>query len=169
LPKDLRALTYRAKEMDLRVPLLDSVLPSNREHIERAVDAVLAAGKKNVVLLGLSFKAGTDDLRESPFVQLIKRLLGEGCHVRIWDGNVSLGRLIGSNRQYIDDVIPHIGALLCDTVEEAMRDAGVVIVGSKVVEKTTLHKLLRPDQTVIDLGSSFPAQAAVWEQNIGGD
>jgi GDP-mannose 6-dehydrogenase len=153
LPKDLRALTYRANELDLQVPLLDSVLPSNREHIECAVEAVLATGKKNIALLGLSFKAGTDDLRESPFVQLIKRLLGEGRHLQIWDDNVSLGRLIGSNRRYIDDVIPHIGALLCDTVEQAVRDAGVVVVGSKVVEKSALQKLLRPEQMVIDLSS----------------
>ena len=169
LPKDLRALTYRAKELDLRVPLLDSVLPSNREHIERAVDAILATGKKNIALLGLSFKAGTDDLRESPLVQLIKRLLGEGCHVQIWDGNVSLGRLIGSNRQYIDDVIPHIGDLLCDTVEEAVGHADVVVVGSKIVEEITLQKLLRPEQIVIDLGSVSCTQAAVSGQYIGGN
>jgi len=111
---------------------------------------VLNSGKKKIAMLGLSFKAGTDDLRESPQVQLIKRLLGEGCQIRIWDENVSLGRLIGSNRQYIEDVIPHIGSLLCATLEDALREAEVVIVATKV-EKERLSRMLRPEQTVIDL------------------
>ncbi len=112
LPKDVRALNYRAKELDLKLPLFESILPSNDEHLERAVEMVLETGKKKIAMLGLSFKAATDDLRESPQVQLVKRLLGEGRQIQIWDDNVSLGRLIGSNRQYIEDVIPHIGSLL---------------------------------------------------------
>ena len=112
LPKDLRALNYKAKELDLKLPLFESILPSNEEHLVRAVEMVLGTGKRKIGMLGLSFKAATDDLRESPHVQLVKRLLGEGREIRIWDDNVSLGRLIGSNREYIEQVIPHIGSLL---------------------------------------------------------
>ncbi len=151
LSKDLRALRYRAKELDLRLPLLEAILPSNVEHLERAVEAVLRAKKKRVGLLGLSFKAGTDDLRESPLVQLIKRLLGEGCQVRIWDEHVSLGRLAGSNRQFIEEVIPHIGSLLSPSWQEVVETAEVVVIGTKSVEKEKLAASLRPEQVVIDL------------------
>jgi GDP-mannose 6-dehydrogenase len=151
LPKDVRALTYRAKELDLRLPLLESLLPSNVEHIDRAFEAVVRTNKRKVAQLGLSFKAGTDDLRESPQVQLAKRLLGEGYQVKIWDADVSLGRLAGSNRQYIEEVIPHIGSLLSADLEQVMADAEVVIIGNKSLDKTQLEKYLRPDQIVIDL------------------
>ena len=151
LPKDVRALSYRAKELDLNLPLLESLMPSNQQHLERAVEMVLATGKKNVGVLGLSFKAATDDLRESPQVQLVKRLLGEGRQIQIWDDNVSLGHLIGSNRQYIEEVIPHIGSLLCSSVEQVIQNAEVVIVGTRGVDKQILAKHLRPGQVVIDL------------------
>ena len=150
LPKDVRALNYRAKELDLRLPLFDAILPSNQMHLDRAVDLVLDSGKRKIAMLGLSFKAGTDDLRESPQVQLIKRLLGEGCEIKIWDENVSLGRLIGSNRQYIEEVIPHIGSLLCAELEQAAKGAEVVIIGTRV-EKDRLHQILKPEQMVVDL------------------
>ena len=151
LPKDLRALTYRAKELDLRLPLLESLLPSNNEHIERAVEAVLRTNKKKVGVLGLSFKAGTDDLRESPLVHLVKRLLGEGCQIQIWDPHVALGRLVGSNRQFIQEVIPHIGELLCGDLQEVLQGAEIVLVGTTAVEKETLAASLQPRQIVIDL------------------
>ena len=151
LPKDVRALTYRAKELDLKLPLLESLLPSNTEHLERAVEAVLRTNKRKIAQLGLSFKAGTDDLRESPQVQLIKRLLGEGCEVRIWDRDVALGRLAGSNRQYIEEVIPHIGSLLSSDLEQVVRGSEVVILGNKSVDKAQLSKHLKADQIVIDL------------------
>ena len=131
LPKDLRALTYSAKEHDLRVPLLESIMPSNLEHIERAVDSILSTEKKKVGILGLSFKPGTDDLRESPMVHLVKRLLGEGCEVRIWDPNVALGQLIGSNRQFIQDAIPHIGSLLRADAGEVVGHADVIVATTK--------------------------------------
>jgi GDP-mannose 6-dehydrogenase len=150
LPKDLRALGHRAKELDLGLPLLDSILPSNTLHIDRAVDAVLRTGKKKISFLGLSFKSGTDDLRESPQVQMIKRLLGEGCQVRVWDRDVSLGRLAGSNRQYIEEVIPHIGSLLSADLEEVMRGGEVVIVATKI-DKGQLAGCLGKEQIVIDL------------------
>jgi GDP-mannose 6-dehydrogenase len=151
LPKDVRALNYRAKELDLRLPLLESIIPSNDEHLKRAVDLVLNTGKKNIALLGLSFKAATDDLRESPQVQLVKYLLGEGREVKIWDDNVSLGRLIGSNRHYIEQAIPHIGSLLCQELGLALAGAEVVVIGTRGIPKDELRKNLRPDHIVLDL------------------
>ena len=158
LPKDLRAITYRAKELDLELPLLESLMPSNAEHIERAVEAVLQTGKRKVAMLGLSFKAGTDDLRESPQVVLIKRLLGEGCQVRVWDRDVSLGRLAGSNRQYIEEVIPHIGSLLSADLDEVVASGEVLVIGSKAVEKNALSGLLKDGQIVIDLVNLDPSR-----------
>jgi GDP-mannose 6-dehydrogenase len=151
LPKDVRALNYRAKELDLNLPLFQSILPSNDEHLERAVEMVLETGKKKIGMLGLSFKAATDDLRESPQVQLVKRLLGEGRQIRIWDDKVSLGRLIGSNRQYIEEVIPHIGSLLSTGLADVLEDAEVVVIGTRGVDRDELSRSLRRDQVVIDL------------------
>jgi GDP-mannose 6-dehydrogenase len=158
LPKDLRALIYRAKELDLSLPLLEEVLPSNVRHIERAAEAVLRMNIRKVGVLGLSFKTGTDDLRESPLVQLIKRLIGEGLELRIWDRDVSLGRLVGSNRQYIEEVIPHIGSLLCSTLEEVVNTVDLVLIGTKAVNPHVLSDLLREDQSVIDLINLNPAE-----------
>lgn len=151
LPKDLRALAYRAKELDLQLPLLNAILPSNVEHIERAADAVLRTRKRKVGFLGLSFKAGTDDLRESPLVHLAKRLLSEGCQIQIWDEQVAFGRLIGSNRQFIDEVIPHIGSLLCANFEETVGNADVIVLGTRAVGRERLAACLRPEQIVLDL------------------
>jgi GDP-mannose 6-dehydrogenase len=150
LPKDLRALAHKAKELDVTLPLLESILPSNAEHVNRTVESILHTGKRNVSVLGLSFKSGTDDLRESPQVQLIKRLLGEGCQVRVWDQDVSLGRLAGSNRQYIEEVIPHIGSLLSTDLEQVVRAGDVVIIATKV-DTQQLSACLTPNQIVIDL------------------
>ena len=158
LPKDLRALIYRAKELDMCLPLLEKVLPSNSCHIERAAEAVLRMNIRKVGVLGLSFKTGTDDLRESPLVQLIKRLIGEGLELRIWDCDVSLGRLVGSNRRYIEEVIPHIGSLLCSTLEEAVKSVDVVLIGTKAVNPQVLSDVLRQDQAVIDLVNLNPAE-----------
>jgi GDP-mannose 6-dehydrogenase len=135
----------------LNLPLLEALMPSNAEHLNRAVDVVLQTNKKKVALLGLSFKAGTDDLRESPQVQLVKRLLGEGCEVRIWDQDISLGRLAGSNRQYIEEVIPHIGSLLSTDLEQVVRSAEVVIIGNKSAKREQLSRYLNPGQVVLDL------------------
>jgi GDP-mannose 6-dehydrogenase len=151
LPKDVRALTYRAKELDLKLPLLESIMPSNNEHLHRAVEMVLDTGKKNIAMLGLSFKAATDDLRESPQVQLVKHLLGEGRQVKIWDDNVSLGRLIGSNRDYIEQAIPHIGSLLENDLAQILHDAEVVVVATRSIRREQLQPYLRPDHSVIDL------------------
>lgn len=151
LPKDLRALTYRSKELDLKLPLLESLMPSNVAHIERAVETVLRTGKRKVGVLGLSFKAGTDDLRESPLVHMVKRLLGEGCECKIWDENVALGRLIGSNRQFIEETIHHIGSLLCNSLTETVQFADVVVVGTRIADTAALLRSLRPGTLVFDL------------------
>jgi GDP-mannose 6-dehydrogenase len=151
LPKDLRALQYAAQKEDVSIPLLRAILPSNQEHIQRAVDSVLVTKKKKVGMLGLSFKTGTDDLRESPQVELIKRLIGEGCQVQVWDEQVSMGQLVGSNRQFIEETIPHIGSLLTNNLQQVLQHAEVVVVGTKSLEMETLAKHLRPEQVVIDL------------------
>jgi GDP-mannose 6-dehydrogenase len=166
LPKDLRALAYRAKELDLALPLLEAVLPSNALHVDRAVDAVLRTHNKKISFLGLSFKAGTDDLRESPQVQVIKRLLGEGCQVKVWDRDVSLGRLAGSNRQYIEEVIPHIGSLLSSDFNEVIESGEVVVIATRV-DSEQLARSVRPEQVVIDLvnldTASRPAVSASYQ------
>lgn len=151
LPKDLRAINYRAKELDLRLPLLESIMPSNNEHVERAVEAVLRTNKKKVGLLGLSFKPGTDDLRESSLVTLVKRLLGEGCQCKIYDEDVVLGRILGSNRQFIEEMIPHIGSLLSHELEEVIGEAEILLIGTKAVPMEAVAKHLRPETKVIDL------------------
>jgi GDP-mannose 6-dehydrogenase len=150
LPKDVRALAYLGRELDCRMPLIESILPSNHEHIERAAQAILARGRKKVGMLGLSFKSGTDDLRESPQVLLIKKLIGEGCQARIWDENVFLGRLIGSNRQYIEDNIPHIGSLLTNDMEQVVGESEIIVVSTKI-DNARVEALLRPHHVVIDL------------------
>jgi GDP-mannose 6-dehydrogenase len=151
LPKDLRALEYCAKELDLQLPLLQSILPSNAQHVERAVEAVLRTGTRRIGLLGLSFKPGTDDLRESPQVLLAKRLIGEGCQLRIWDPCVSLGHLVGSNRHFIDEVIPHIGLLLSAEMGDVIAASETVVIATKSLDKSQVAALLRPEQVVIDL------------------
>ena len=157
LPKDLRALAYCAKQHDLDLPLLQAIMPSNHAHLERAIEAVLATKRRKVAVLGLSFKPGTDDLRESPSVQLVKRLLGAGCQIQIWDQDVSLGRLIGSNRQFIEEEIPHIGALLAADLEKIIRESEVVVISKKVSEEIEeILKALAADKITIDLSCHSP-------------
>ncbi len=129
LPKDLRALTQIAKQNDIEIPMLASLLVSNRVHIDHAVDKILKLGRPRVGMLGLSFKTGTDDLRESPLVMVAKRLLGEGCELRIFDPEVHLSRLLGANRSYIEAHIPHLGSLLCEQIDEMIDPSDVILVG----------------------------------------
>jgi GDP-mannose 6-dehydrogenase len=129
LPKDLRALTSAAREAGVRAPLLDAVLPSNEVELLRALDAVLATGKRRVALLGLAFKPGTDDLRESPLVELAERLLGKGYELAIHDPAVQLAALHGSNRAYLEEHVPHISRLLRSDLEAALAGAEVVVIG----------------------------------------
>jgi GDP-mannose 6-dehydrogenase len=151
LPKDVRALQYRAKEMDVELPVISSILPSNRMQIEHAVAEVVDAGKKRVGLLGFSFKAGTDDLRESPIVILAESLLGKGYSLKIYDRNVSIARLVGSNKDYIEGQIPHLSSLLCDTLDEVIDGSEVIVVGNQSPEFAAALERCRPDQIVIDL------------------
>ena len=152
LPKDLRGLVYAARRADVSVPLLSHVLPSNEEHLKRAFDLVTASGKRKVGLFGLSFKPGTDDLRESPLVELAERLLGKGYDLRIYDANVALSRLMGANREYIEGRLPHLGDLLSNSVDEVLEHAEVCVVGCK--EPAVLAALQGPalgGRTVVDL------------------
>jgi GDP-mannose 6-dehydrogenase len=130
LPKDLRAIVHTARSGNVDVPLLANVLPSNEAHLRRAVDLVTAIGRRRVGLLGLSFKPGTDDLRESPLVELAERLIGKGYRMKIYDANVAISRLLGANRDYISRCLPHIGELLTDDVDAVLDHAEIVIVGS---------------------------------------
>src|SRR5947209_2908721 len=155
LPKDLRAIIYKAKELDVDVPLLQAVLPSNRRQIERAVEMVLHAGRKRIGVLGFSFKAGTDDLRESPMVTLIETLLGKGMQLSIYDRDVSLARLSGANKEYIEREIPHISQLMRSTVEEVLTNSDLLIIGNKAEEFRDIETKLRSDQIVIDLVRIF--------------
>lgn len=151
LPKDLRALLYHAHRRDLSVPVLEAVLPSNEMQIRRGLELVKRTGKKKVGLLGLSFKAGTDDLRESPLVELIERLLGKGYEVRIYDKNVSLARLHGANRAYIEKEIPHLAQLMRGSLAEVIAESEVILIGNSAPEfKEALHAT-RAEQTIIDL------------------
>jgi GDP-mannose 6-dehydrogenase len=151
LPKDVRALQYRAKEVDLDMPVIQSILGSNALQIRHAIDMVVETGKKRVGLLGFSFKAGTDDLRESPIVILAEALLGKGYRLCIYDRNVSLARLVGANKEYINTQIPHLSSLLCETIDEVLEQSDVIVVGNGSPEFAEALTRTRPDQIVIDL------------------
>ncbi len=150
LPKDLRALVYSARQADLQLPLLESVLPSNERHLQRAFEAVVALGRKRVGIFGLSFKEGTDDLRESPLVELSERLIGKGFDLRIHDPAVSLSALVGSNREFIEERIPHLSALLVSSPQELMDHAEVCVIGAKT-EDAVRAVSAREDRIVVDL------------------
>ena len=151
LPKDVRAMQYRAKECDLDMPVIQSILGSNDLQIKHAIEMVVDTGKKKVGLLGFSFKAGTDDLRESPIVILAEALLGKGYSLCIYDKNVSIARLVGANKEYINTQIPHLSSLLSDNIDDVVRDAEVIVVGNGSPEFAEALKKTRPGQVVIDL------------------
>jgi len=163
LPKDVRALQYRAKEVDVDLPVISQILTSNRLQIQHAFDQILETGKKKIGLLGFSFKAGTDDLRESPIVILAEQLLGKGLSLCIYDKNVSLAKLVGANKEYIEQQIPHLSSLLCDTIEDVIDRSEVIVVGNQSPEFAGALARTRSDQIVVDLvrvpvyGSLLPA------------
>jgi GDP-mannose 6-dehydrogenase len=150
LPKDVRGLVHAAHRADVSVPILAHVLPSNEAHLKRAFDLVTRTGKRKVGLFGLSFKPGTDDLRESPMVELAERLLGKGYELKIYDANVTLSRLLGANREYIEQRLPHLGQLLAGSVGEVLDHAEVCLVASTDPD---VLAALPPDsgRTLIDL------------------
>lgn len=151
LPKDLRALLYHSHRHDLRLPMLESLLPSNEKQIDIAFDMIERIGSRKVGILGFSFKEGTDDLRESPMVELIEKLIGRGFQVKVHDKEVSLANLQGANRAYIDATIPHIASLMVNNVDQIITDCDVIVVGNKASEYKGVFGNLRDDQTMIDL------------------
>jgi GDP-mannose 6-dehydrogenase len=151
LPKDVGALVYRARELDLTVPLLQSILPSNQAHIDRAMESILACGKKRIGLLGLSFKSGTDDLRESAALQLIKRLIGDGCRVLAYDPSVSRSFVQGANRLFAETEIPHIFSLIRPTLEEVVRESEVLVIGNNDDEYSCIADMVVDGQQIVDL------------------
>ncbi len=151
LPKDVRALRYKAKTLDVDVPILNSILPSNEAHVRRGLDLIVARGKKRIGILGFSFKAGTDDLRESPIVELIETLIGKGFDLQVFDKNVNLAKLTGANRDYILNHIPHIANLMRDSMAQVLDHAEIIVIGNSGPEFVDVVKTLKPNQTVIDL------------------
>lgn len=150
LPKDLRALNYRARTLDLDLPLLASILPSNERQIERGYRMITRTGKKRVGFLGLSFKAGTDDLRESPLVEVIEKLIGKGFDLKLYDRNVHLAALTGANRDYILHRIPHIARLMVERMEDVIEHAEVIVVGHAAAEFDDIASRIKPGQQVVD-------------------
>lgn len=164
LPKDLRALTYVGKLNDVTTPMLGNVMGSNRAHIDHALDIVLKFGKRKVGMIGLSFKAGTDDLRESPLVTLAERLIGKGYDLRIYDPEVNLSRLLGANKRYIEHSIPHIGNLMSDDCAQVIDHAEVLIIGLSTDELApVILAHARPNQLVVDVCGLPPARVPACE------
>jgi GDP-mannose 6-dehydrogenase len=151
LPKDVRALTYKARSLDLELPLISSIMASNRCHVDRAMQMVLDLNERNVGVLGLAFKAGTDDLRESPVVELVERLLGKGHEIRIFDHNVNLSRLVGANRAYVYEHLPHIARLMVDDVDEVVNHGGTIVIGNRDRYFAEEVRRLNMSQRVVDL------------------
>jgi len=152
LPKDVRALQYHAKSRDLHLPIIENILRSNRRHMEKGLQMVIDAGCRKVGVLGISFKAGTDDLRESPVVEIIERLIGKGYDLKIYDKNVNLARLIGANRDYILNRIPHIAKLMVTDMEGVMEHADAVLIGNSDPEfRAALNGGRQSGKKIIDL------------------
>jgi GDP-mannose 6-dehydrogenase len=151
LPKDVRALSYKARTLDLDLPLLNAILPSNERQIERGYAMITAKGKRRIGVLGFSFKAGTDDLRESPLVEVIEKLIGKGYELRIYDRNVSMAALTGANRDYILNHIPHISRIMVGSIDEVLEHAEVIVVGNGAAEFDGIGAKLRDGQDLIDL------------------
>lgn len=151
LPKDLRAVTYLSKMLDLETPMLNSMMISNQAQIIAVIKRVIAHGKKKIGIAGFSFKAGTDDLRESPIIEVIETLLGKGYDLKLYDKNVSLARLMGANKDYIENHIPHISSLMVSTLDEIIEDRELIIIGNHAEEFKRLLTECREDQIIFDL------------------
>jgi len=151
LPKDVRALTYKGRSLDLELPVLSAIMPSNQHQIAKAIDMIANKGKRKVGILGFAFKAGTDDLRESPIVDVIERLIGKGYELKLYDKNVNLASLTGANRDYILNHIPHISKLMVESMQEVMDFAETLVIGNGAEEFKPVPASLKPGQTVVDL------------------
>ncbi len=150
LPKDLRALSYQAKMHDLQLPILTSILPSNEIQITRGVQLITEKGHTRVGILGFSFKAGTDDLRESPLIEVIERLIGKGYDLRLYDRNVNIASLVGANRDFILNHIPHISKLMVGDIDAVLNHAQTIVIGNKDPDFKAVPERLRDDQFLVD-------------------
>jgi GDP-mannose 6-dehydrogenase len=167
LPKDLRATVYLAKTHDVELPMLGNVLASNRTHVEHAIAKVLSSGRRRVGMIGLSFKTGTDDLRESPLVQIAEQFIGKGLSLLVYDPEVHLSRLLGANRRFIEQHVPHIGSLMREDIESVIRESDVLVVGlseRKIFEALARH--VREDQIILDL-VNIPQREALQGKVMG--
>ena len=151
LPKDVRALTYKARSLDLDLPLLNSILPSNQRQVEKGIKMIVDKGARKVGILGFSFKAGTDDLRESPLVDVIEYLLGKGYELKLYDKNVNLAALTGANQDYILNHIPHISKLMVTNMQDVLDFADTIVIGNGAAEFKTVPASLQPHQHIVDL------------------
>lgn len=152
LPKDLRATAYLAKTRDIEIPMLASIMQSNREHLDLALHKIVARGKRKIGFIGLSFKTGTDDLRESPLVTLAEQLIGKGMQLSVYDPEVHLAKLLGANRRYIENHLPHIGELLQADIRQVIAESEVLVLGltgQQVFDAVAAN--VRADQWVLDL------------------
>jgi GDP-mannose 6-dehydrogenase len=159
LPKDLRAISYQAKMHDLQLPILTSILPSNEMQVARGLQLIMQRGHKQIGILGFSFKAGTDDLRESPVIEVIERLIGKGHDLRIYDKNVKLAKLVGANRDFILNRIPHISRLMVDDVDAVLKHAQTVVIGNNDPEFRQVPERLREDQYLVDFIRVLPGKS----------
>ncbi|WP_292992831.1 nucleotide sugar dehydrogenase [Nitrosomonas sp.] len=156
LPKDVRALMYKGKSLDIDLPLINAILPSNQRQIEKGIKMIVDKGHRKVGILGFSFKAGTDDLRESPLVEVIEYLLGKGYELKLYDKNVSLAALTGANQDYILNHIPHISKLMASSMEEVLGFAETIVIGNGAAEFRTVPTGLKAGQVVVDLVRIVP-------------
>jgi GDP-mannose 6-dehydrogenase len=167
LPKDLRATLYLAKTRDVELPMLGNVLSSNRLHVEHAIAKVLASGRRKVGMIGLSFKTGTDDLRESPLVLIAEQFIGKGLSLLVYDPEVHLSRLLGANRRFIDQHVPHIGSLMREDIESVIADSDFLVVGlshPRILDALARHA--REDQLILDL-VNIPQARALRSKVVG--
>jgi len=161
LPKDLRALNQRARRHDLDLPVIASILPSNDRHVEEAVHLIERLRRKRLGFLGLSFKAGTDDLRESPILRVIGTLVGKGHPVLLHDPHLDMGRVLGANRRFVEEEVPYLPERLCATVEEVVAGSDVVVVANRAPAYAGVGSLLRPDQALVDLAHAVDRRTIV--------
>lgn len=151
LPKDVRALAYKSRVLDLNTPIINSIIPSNNYQVEKGMSMVVGKGSKKIGVLGFSFKAGTDDLRESPIVELIERLLGKGYDIRLYDKNVKIASLVGANKDYILNHIPHISNLMLDSISQVVEHADTIVIGNAAPEFAAVAQEPGPNKYVVDL------------------
>ena len=156
LPKDVRALLYKARSMDVDVPVLSAILPSNERQIENGIRMIMEKPNRKVGILGFSFKDGTDDLRESPMVDVIEHLIGKGYALKLYDRNVKLASLMGANQDYIVNRISHISCLMADSLEEVLDFAETIVIGSNAREFAQVGERAKPGQVIVDLVHALP-------------